>query len=364
MILAEEGPLVERMQSEGISVQVLPMRSRTRLLYKDSVRPGPRMLGAALDTIVYSLRLSWQLRKLRPDVVHTNSLKAGIYGSIAGRLAGRPVVWHLRDRIDADYLPHAAVLLIRTMTRYLPAAVVSNSETTRRTLRRSGPSFVIPSAVAPVGRNRDEATRNGPLIVGIVGRLAPWKGQDVFLKAFAQAFPRGQERAVIVGAPLFGAAESAYAESLRRLAVECGIADRVEFRGHCEDVAAELRRVDVVVHASTIPEPFGQVVVEGLAAHLPVVASRSGGPAEIITDGVDGLLYPPGDVTALAQILQRLDRDPLLREQLGTAGALRSLSYSPASEVERMMEVYQLVCRDPSPARHVELPGRRAPVAR
>jgi hypothetical protein len=119
--------------------------------------------------------------------------------------------------------------------------------------------------------------------------------QDVFLRALAQAFPTGQARAVLVGAPLFREAEAAYAAKLVLLARELGIESRVDFRRHRGDIAYELHQMDLLVHASTIPEPFGQVVIEGISAHLPVVAPRRGGPEQTITEGVDGLLHPCGD---------------------------------------------------------------------
>jgi glycosyltransferase involved in cell wall biosynthesis len=343
VILAEDGPLVDRLLQAGISVEVLPMRGRTRQLNKDSVRPGRLPPRAAYDTLTYALKLAWRLRRLRPDVVHTNSLKSGIYGSIAARLARAPLLWHVRDRIESDYLPPPAVRLIRTMTRYLPDVVVCNSEATKRTLRSSKQTLVISlvDLVAPSVKPAN-AQSKGELVVGIVGRLAPWKGQDVFLRAFAQAFPEGPARAVIVGAPLFGEAEAAYADSLARLAEELSIGSRVEFRGHREDIPRELHEMDVLVHASTIPEPFGQVVIEGMSAELPVVASRDGGPGEIITDGVDGLLHPRGDVDKLAEILIRLNAEPELRAQLGRAGARRAQDFSPDVVADRMMGAYEL----------------------
>jgi len=161
----------------------------------------------------------------------------------------------------------------------------------------------------------------------MVGRIAPWKGQDVFLRAFAEAFADGAERAVILGAPLFG--EEEYERSLRGLVPQLGLADRVELRGFTDDVAAELAQVDALVHASVIPEPFGRVIVEGMAAGLPVIAAGGGGPDEIVTEGVDGLLYPPGDVDELAATLSRVATDTGLAERLGRAAVERARAFSP-----------------------------------
>jgi glycosyltransferase involved in cell wall biosynthesis len=342
VILAEEGPLVDHLLQAGISVEVLRMRERTSQLRRDNVRPGRLPLWAAFDTLTYALRLAWRLRRLHPDVVHTNSLKSGIYGSLAASLADAPVVWHLRDRLDTDYLPRFGVILLRTLTRHFADVVISNSQATRKTLSRRERSLVVPSLVVPAGRSPEPAKHHGALVFGMIGRLTPWKGQDVFLRAFAQAFPEGRQRAVIVGAPLFGKTEAAYAEGLRSLAAELGIASRVEFRGHRHDIVKELREMDALVHAAKTPEPFGQVVIEGMSAELPVVASRGGGPGEIISNNVDGLLYARGDIAALAQILIRLDTEPELRVRLGRAAARRAEDFSPAAILPMIRHAYEL----------------------
>jgi glycosyltransferase involved in cell wall biosynthesis len=177
--------------------------------------------------------------------------------------------------------------------------------------------------------------------VAVLGRLAPWKGQHVFLDAFAAAFPDGTERAVVAGAALFG--EDAYAEELRQQVHALGLEHRVELRGHVEDVAALLADADVLVHASVVPEPFGQVVAEGMAAGLPVLATDAGGPAELITDGEDGLLYAPGDRAALAKGLVRLAEDPALRRRLGDAARVSVAPLEPGLVAARLMAVYRSV---------------------
>jgi glycosyltransferase involved in cell wall biosynthesis len=186
----------------------------------------------------------------------------------------------------------------------------------------------------------------------MVGRIAPWKGQDVFIRAFAKAFPDGPERALIVGSPLFGREDMQYADGLHRLAADLGIADRVEFPGFQEDVAGSLQEMDVAVHASIVPEPFGQVVVEAMAAGLPVVAVDGGGPAEIVTHELDGLLYPAGDVDVLAARLRRLAADAPLRARLGQAARRRAEEFTSDSVVERLMGVYSQITEGRIPAQN------------
>jgi glycosyltransferase involved in cell wall biosynthesis len=197
---------------------------------------------------------------------------------------------------------------------------------------------VIPDSVlAP------EAARarpgDGELRFGMVGRIAPWKGQDLFLRAFAEAFPSGSERAVVVGEPMFG--EQDFERELHALADELGLSERVEFRGFREDVWEELARLDVLVHASTIPEPFGQVVLEGMAAGLPVIAPDEGGPTDVIDDGASGVLFTSRDRGALAAAMSSLAADGEARGRLGTTARSRVQAYDPRALAGRYERLYE-----------------------
>ena len=341
VLLGEDGPLVGKLRDAGVEVEVLPMATRLRDVRKDTLQPRGFGVRPLLDLVRYVVRLRRRLRQLRPDLVHTNSLKAAMYGGVAGRLAGIPVVWHVRDRIADDYLPASAVRLVHLASRLLPTAIVANSQATLATLPASARGSVLYNPVVPDIVSADwqpPALGDGTLRVGVVGRLAHWKGQHVFLDAFAAAFPDEPTQAHLVGSAMFG--EEEYALSLREQAARLGIADRVQWRGFREDVAGELAGLDVLVHCSVTAEPFGQVVVEGMAAGLPVVAAAAGGPLEIIEDGVDGLLTPPGDVDALAGALRRLAAEPELRRRLGERARESSRRFSPAAASLRLRRVY------------------------
>ena len=349
VILAEDGPLVPRLLAAGASVEVLELRERTRDLRKERVGPGTLPASAVLDVAAYVPRLARRLRAVRPDVVHANTLKAGIYGSLAARLARVPSVWHVRDRIASDYLRRPTAIVLRILIGRLPHGVIANSQATRGTLR-SAPertavvySIVHDPITSPLAPLKGAAERG--FAVGMVGRIAPWKGQHVFLEAFAQAFGDGDEVAVVVGEAMFGEADARYGVELRELVAELGIAERVEFRGFRDDVWAELSRMDIFVHASVSAEPFGQVVVEAMLAGVPVVAAAAGGPLEILTDDVDGLLYPPGDVAALSAALTRLRDDPSLRSELAANALVRAQAFSPTAAAELVMSLYRQVLR-------------------
>jgi glycosyltransferase involved in cell wall biosynthesis len=125
-------------------------------------------------------------------------------------------------------------------------------------------------------------------------------------------------RFVVVGGAHFS--EPNYPNELKALARSLGIEAVVEFAGHQEDVPQWMGAMDVVVHASTSPEPLGMVILEAMAMGKPVIASDAGGPREVIRHGDNGLLTPPGDARALAEAVLEVLRDENLRKHLGERG--------------------------------------------
>ncbi len=345
VILGEDGPLAERLQQAGVSVEVLPIAAAARDLRKDTVHLRGASPTAVLSTLTYVARLALRLRELRPDLVHTNSLKAGVYGGLAARVIGVPVVWHLRDRISDDYLPRPAVRLLRRLIRHLADGVVANSTATMDTLPRGDRgrvhSVISDSVELSTHPRKPKSTQT---TFGMVGRISQWKGQDLFLRAFATAFPTGNEQAVLVGSPMFG--EEAYEQELHDLAFQLGLGKRVEFRGFREDIWRELASFDVLVHASVVPEPFGQVVLEGMAAGLAVIAADEGGPASVIVDGKTGRLFASRDLDSLATTMRALGEDPAARERLGTCARRAAADYHPDAVVKRLEQVYDRVLRE------------------
>jgi glycosyltransferase involved in cell wall biosynthesis len=355
VILGEEGPLVEHLTRAGISTEVLPLAPTAGKLRRDRIRMGALPAASVFTAAAYSIRLARRLHRLAPDLVHTNSLKSALYGGVASRLAGRPVVWHVRDRIAPDYLPSPAVKLVRAAALRVPNALIANSQTTLETLGDAARlATVVPSPIVihdPLWRVATVKRVAGTsLLFGVAGRIAPWKGQHVFLEAFAQAFRDSDAKAVIIGAPLFG--EEDYKRELERLASELRLDGRVEFRGFREDMASELAHLEVLVHSSVIPEPFGQVVTEAMSVGLPVVAADAGGPAEVIEHGVNGLLYPPGDVEGLASALRTLAADASLRKRLGDAGRDSARAFAPELIAAQVLEVYRRVSDRPGTEHH------------
>jgi glycosyltransferase involved in cell wall biosynthesis len=175
------------------------------------------------------------------------------------------------------------------------------------------------------------------LRIGLVGRITPWKGQDIFIKAAALLKQKHPEaKFEIIGAPLFS--ERAYEAELRRLCDELNVTDTVEFAGFVEKVPARIAELDIVVHASITGEPFGQVIIEGMAEQKPVVATNGGGVPEIVQDGITGLLVPMGDALRMAEAIDYLLTHPDEATMMGVRGRERVQTHFTIQKTARMVE--------------------------
>ncbi len=358
VVLGEDGPLVGRLRAAGIETTILPLDTALRETRKDTLGLGSLLKLSRIKTLLaYSRTLARFAREHSADLIHTNSLKSDIYGGIAGRLARIPVLWHIRDSINSEYLPGPAAAAFRLLSRLMPQAVVANSSSTLHQLwpKRAKSGDVVYSGV-PIVVVHDgyvetdaepylagQTTWNHPPVVALIGRIAEWKGQHVFLRAAAAARRRFPDtRYWIVGAPLFG--EDEYERSLHVMAEQLEMTDRVEFLGFRDDVALLMSQIDIVVHASTLGEPFGQVVIEGMAAGKPLIATNGGALPEIVVPGETGYLVAMGSAEEMAVALERLLAAPVLARTMGQAGRQRVERLFTIGHTARKMEsIYDLL---------------------
>jgi glycosyltransferase involved in cell wall biosynthesis len=349
VVLFSDGPLVDRLIYHGIETHILPLDPAIGDVRKDSIGLGTfAHVSKAFTAATFILNLNSLIRRLNPDLVHTNSLKSDILGGAAARLAGKPLIWHMRDRLAADYLPHRVAHVMRVLARQIPDHVIAISHAVAQTLSATTqpPQRITVVHDGTILRNSSVDRESSPsLTVGLVGRISAWKGQDVFIRAAArlhEGFPNVRFR--IIGAALFS--EQEYEKIIRSLVTELKLDRTVEFCGFRTDIANAIDELDILVHASTVPEPFGQVIIEGMAAGKPVIATNAGGAAEIIRPDVDGLLVPLGDHDALAHALQSLIRSPDLRQRLGAAGRRRVAEhFTIAYTAAKVQDVFDHILR-------------------
>jgi len=312
-----------------------------------------KLLLYALYFLHGVLTLAWLIRRLCISIVHANKTTLAVHAIPAAWLAGVPSVWHVRNR--ARNFGRVGAWLVRRAARILCV-----SESIAEPFRTAFPDAaekiaVVPEGIEPSLYAVPEAGRDfrsalglgsGERLIGTVGRLTPWKGQDDLLRAAALvAREHPEARFLVVGdcisSPAERAADVAFRDRLRALADELGIADRVRFLGYREDVAAVMNALDVFVLPSH-DEPFGIVVLEAMAAGRPIVATRAGGVPETVRDGSEALLVPWGHPASLAAAVARLLADEALAARLSRAARERVAAEFPLWRVAaRMREIYE-----------------------
>lgn len=343
LVVAGAGPLSARAESLGVKTTVLPfppalaglgdsgmdVESARRLGYLNLFR---RFILANIAVLVYIRRLRRVISELAPDVLHSNGFKMHVLG-VWARPRNTPIIWHVRDYVRSR--PVMAHILRWHASRC--SAVIANSKSVAGDLRNAFgeqlPLHQVYNAIdleqfSSVGPTLDldalaglpQAT-SGTVKVGLLGTMARWKGQEVFLRALSLLPPQLPIRAYIVGGALYQTEGSQYKlEELQAIAHQLGLAGRVGFTGFVENSAAAMRALDVIVHASTKPEPFGRVIVEGMACGRAVIFSRAGGAREIVEGEAGALGHRPGDAETLAAHIQQLVADSTLRAQLAAQG--------------------------------------------
>jgi glycosyltransferase involved in cell wall biosynthesis len=335
------GPLVERAAGLGVRVHLLPMPEQLAEMGDSALRESGRW-RAALGLVHAALRGSlaaWtyagQLRRLvaavRPDVVHSNSIKFHLLTALA-RLRDVLVVWHVHDFLSRRPLmrrglrwlsgaTHGAIAISgavgRDATAVLPrlrVAVIANGVDTERFAPGPGNGAWLDRLAGLRPASADTVR------VGLVATYARWKGQDVFLEAATRVV---QERVgwplrfYVIGGPIYQTRGSQWTEEeLRSRAVALTRMGAGGFVAFQEDTVAVYRALDIVVHASTQPEPFGLTIAEAMSCGRPVIVARAGGAAELFTEDHDALGVPAGDAAALAAVLQTLLADPPHRARL------------------------------------------------
>jgi glycosyltransferase involved in cell wall biosynthesis len=263
------------------------------------------------------------------SIIHSNGMKMHVLAALA-RPRHTSLVWHVRDFVGA----RRGMRRLLALTARRAHLAIANSKAVGHDVERALPRLPVHVVYNAIDverfRPKGEALPlEGDIRVGIVATYARWKGQDVFLRAAHELTKTSTlpMRFYIVGSPVYRTAGSQFTRAeLESLATSLGVRDRVTFIDFVADPEKVYRALDIVVHASTEPEPFGRAVVEAMATGRAVVASTAGGTRELFIEGVDALGAPPGDVPALAAAIERLARDPKLRRRLGDAAHLSAVA--------------------------------------
>jgi glycosyltransferase involved in cell wall biosynthesis len=341
LIVPAPGPLQDRASQLGVTVRVLewgPALERLGDAFagrRHLVRLSVRMLLAIPAVIAYAIKLRAELRAAGAAIVHTHGSKMNLLGMWI-RSPGVPLVIHLHDYITRRPIVSRLMRLRRRGTTVGAAISRSIAEDAARALGEAIPLAIVYNGIDTANWSADGPVLDldavsglppaspGTVRVGLVATLARWKGHDIFLEALMHLRTIAPVRGYIIGGSIYRTDRSQLTlDELRATASRLGIASSVGFTGFVSDAAAAMRGLDIVVHASTLPEPFGRVVVEGMATERAVISTATGGAAELIEPEQSAVAVPPGDSAALATAIGRLADDPDRRRRLGTNGRAR-----------------------------------------
>jgi glycosyltransferase involved in cell wall biosynthesis len=339
LMVCGEGPLADHADRLGVTMHRLLLPQAVAGIGDSHLKRGNigqrsgglarQIVSAAPATWRFAGRLRRAIQDIGPDLIHSNGIKTHLLLHL-GKVRVAPIVWHVHDFYGSR--PVVKWLLRRAGRNVRTGIAVS--EAVADDLRRVIPGLavtVIHNAIdverfSPGAGDPDRLGRAAGLLppppdcvrVGLVATYARWKGQRVFLEAIARLSAALPARFYLVGGPIYQTSGSQFSlEELRAIARQLRVEHRVGFIGFQEDAAAVFRSLDVVVHASTEPEPFGLTIVEAMACGKAVIAAKAGGASELFHHDQDALGVESGDVAALAEAIGRLATDAACRRRLG-----------------------------------------------
>lgn len=365
VLALEDGPLLDHVRSRlgPSAAAVLPVPEAWRQAGEASGRVAKLRAGMAGVNVLRAL--GRELRGWRPDLVHSNGMKTHLLAALALRLPGvvprpRPgLVWQFHDYPGSR---RGVRPLLRPLARGCDAALAVSGSVGADVRETFGER--LPVRVAHNAIDLDHFTPHGPALdldglaglppaapgtvrVGLVATFARWKGHGTFLRAAAAVLrewgPGPPVRFYVVGGPIYATVGSQHTtEELRAEARAAGLRETdVGFTGFVADAAAAMRALDVVVHASTRPEPFGLVLAQAMACGRALVTSGLGGAAEVVRPEVDALRHRAGDADDLAAVILRLVGDADRRGRLGQAGRNTAGRFSREALAATVVPVYE-----------------------
>lgn len=373
LIAGADGPLLEAARLSGATTSCRPLPARVKALGDSGLgrsvwkrlRVLARMIPAIPAMLGYVRRLKQDIQENQPDVVHVLGLKMQLLSLVAVP-SGIPIVWNIQD-----YLGHRRMIsrmmqaCVRLLGRRRAIGVGCCSKDVVRDFQRlfsPGQFRAIETVYNTVdmemyqpdgARSELDETGKDGLKVGLIATYARWKGQDVFIKAVKLLKRHSEEgstdwHAFIIGGPIYETAGSQWSrEELEKLIETEGVRDCVTLVPFQKDAATVMRGLDVVVHASRQPEPFGRVIAEAQACSRAVIAVGSGGSGEVFEDERTGLAIRANDPECLARAIERLFRDEQLRERLSEAGrGFVGERFNRKELAKAWARVYEAVLRD------------------
>lgn len=349
VVLPKDGPLAEKLRAAGVEIRLANAFAPLLGLGRYS-RWGEyvRALPALFRSVSGLAQIKRIIQDEEIDVVHAHGIKMHFLVCILSFWLKAKIIWHLHDFVSRRKF-HRFFLLLAEVC---PSLILTNSHAVAADLGAARNVVVVHNGVDvnEFSPSHARGRTDGFLHVGIVGILAPWKGHEVFLEAARRVSQRmGRVKFWVVGDEIYDTdGHQGYRRRLEQWVSARDLQERIQFTGFRSDVAQVIDSLDVVVHASVEPEPFGRVLIEAMACGKPVIAARGGGVPEIVEHKVNGLLVTPGDADQLAAAMLDLLSHESERRRLGAAGRQRVEQwFSLAQQVRQIENIYESLISEP-----------------
>jgi len=290
-----------------------------------------KLLAKFIPTVLKIVRL---IKKEQIDIVHGNDL-LDIYGPVAGRIVGIPVAqyirWILVIPLFFKKILTSFIYLLNDRIITVSDGVAREMFSTNNRIKRKVITCYDWIDMEKVGHNKKSTNIRHEFnipsdtpVVGVIGRLEYWKGQEVFIRAASIIMESFRSvKFMLIGGVVEGRGREQYRAKLEQLAEKLGIKDSVIFAGHRTDIYNIMNSLDISVHSSVTPDPLPGVVMESMYCSLPVVGANAGGVPEEVADGETGILYTPGNSQEMADAVKYLLENLMIAKQMGIAGKKR-----------------------------------------
>jgi glycosyltransferase involved in cell wall biosynthesis len=347
VVTCPEGRFAREVASLGVPVEAVAGTDASLRLHPIHT---PRAIG---EMVASAWRVRRIARSLQADLVHANSIRAGLIAGLAKRFGGPPVVTAVHDHLPPGLVSRltqrtiaANVDMVFACSRYVaePFHQLDVSVPVRVVYNPIDLDRFNPAAIERERARSRLGFSDATFLLGLIGQVTPWKAQDDAVRMVAHLKARHPEvRLVLVGSPKFSSARfdnQGFARELKELVASLGVEDHVIWLGERRDIPEILRALDVVLVPSW-EEPFGMAVIESMAMEVPVVATAVGGAGEVVTPPENGLLLLPRRPDAWAEAIYDLVERPDLRTAIGRAARRRVAEFlTVESYVERVLAGY------------------------
>lgn len=344
-VCPRDGPLVKKLREKKVEVKIIHMRQliRTSNLF--------RLTTYFSNFLSFSTSLRRTIKQNNIQIIHCNSFSSTLYALIAAKLSKIPLIWHMHDIVKYRLFNK---IFIR-VAGLGASKIICVSNAVKKNLVGFG---INPRKCEVIynyvdenkflkglnsGKFRREFKIKGDIhLVGIIGQIAEWKGQTIFLKAASEIIKDQPTVKFLIVGDIISEFESEYKDKVTNIIEQLNLTNNVILPGFREDIPQIMTDLNIVVHASIKPDPLPTVIIEAMTARKPIVATNVGGVPELVTNGVNGVIVQPQDPHELAKAILRLLKNPEEALMMGERGhEIAEIKFSINENVQKLLDVYQ-----------------------